>query len=155
MVDFSRLRKERDERRKKEELQEPKSPEATEPFSLEAEGIEKSRKEFGATIPIAIKRLMGETTAEWVERCYENDQRFVKVTANFFGSMQTAPMGEEITSDDFYFNGRLLTHKAPCPSCKVDNYIDWFKYPDERNPKLGCVECMTIIDVYKAYNVKK
>ena len=85
MVDFSDVI-----RMSKDDDEEFESPEITEPFSLKTEDIEKNRKEFGATIPVAIKRMMGETTSEWVARCYEEDPRFTKVTSNFFGSGETA-----------------------------------------------------------------
>ena len=150
MVDTSEITRgleSKEKSRESKELQTSPSPNTTD--------INDNLKASGATLPVFLERLQGETTREWINRSYDNDPRFTKVTSSFLGGNQQEDDKEKtIVSEKFYFRGRLLTHKAPCPECKVDNYIDWFRYPEEHNMKLGCIRCRTKIDVYKAYSIK-
>ena len=49
------------------------------------------------------------------------------------------------------FPAPRLTHKCYCSRCGTDQLIDWIKYPEHQQKKLGCIKCRTRIDVQSAY----
>jgi len=51
--------------------------------------------------------------------------------------------------------GPVLTHKSYCSKCNRDSFITWITYPNERNKKLGCAVCRTIINPYEAYKAER
>ena len=49
------------------------------------------------------------------------------------------------------FPAPRLTHKCYCSRCGTDQLIDWIKYPEHQQKKLGCIKCRTRIDTGEAY----
>ena len=43
----------------------------------------------------------------------------------------------------------VLTHKSYCSKCNRVSFITWLTYPNERNKKLGCAVCRTIINPHE------
>jgi hypothetical protein len=100
-----------------------------------------------------LKKELKNCECDSQKKIVKEDATDTTRTAKFAGNV-AAPSKLNVNGYTPIVNTAKLTHKAFCPKCQKDNFIDWFTYPNEKRKQLGCVECQTKIDIYKAYKLE-